>query len=349
MDEIKKTILQIAPRGQGGISTVVKSILNTELADKYRIIWIPTTNNKSRIIPFLKSVISCLRLKQNCVLAHIHTASKGSYYRKSIIARILAYKKIPYVIQIHGGGFRDFYNRANKIVKSNIKNTLSRSKSIILLTDDWLGFMHELNVSNKTVVIPNFTRIPTKIADNRKDPYKLLFIGKIVKSKGVYDLVKAIDLLVKEYNIKNLKCLIAGDGEIKKVKKYISTLKLDKYIDVLGWCDEKEKEKLYLASNVFVLPSYYESFGLVLIEAMSYMLPIVSTKAGAIPSVVIDGEDGFLVDVGDYFSIAAKIKTLYDNNDFSSRMGQNGRNHVIHDYSEASFCSKLDHIYSDID
>ena len=87
----------------------------------------------------------------------------------------------------------------------------------------------------------------------------------------------------------------------------------------------KDKEDIYRNSDIFVFPSKCEPFGLVLLEAMAYGLPIVSTKGGSIPYVVKDGENAFLAEVDDINDIADKIELLINNKNLRKKFGSTGR------------------------
>ena len=85
-----------------------------------------------------------------------------------------------------------------------------------------------------------------------------------------------------------------------------------------------DKERYWQMADVFVLPTYNETFGLVIVEAMQYRLPIVSTDEGGIPDVVIDGQNGFICKRKDAVSLANAIERLIVDEALRNTMGEEG-------------------------
>jgi len=154
--------------------------------------------------------------------------------------------------------------------------------------------------------------------------------------------------LVKEKNIAWLNVILAGDGDIESIQKLIDNKGLSNIVHTTGWIDGLKKSQLLAESHLVVLPSYFESFGLSLIEGMSYEKPVIGTRSGSIPNVVNDREDGFLINAGDVNDLAEKIYLLYANSELRKVMGQNARKHAIEKYSEEAFCLKLENVYNNI-
>lgn len=135
----------------------------------------------------------------------------------------------------------------------------------------------------------------------------LITVGSLTKQKGHEFLIKAMKELIKDYP--NLILLIIGKGELReKLEKEIKSFNLEKNIFLLGY---KENLKEYLsASDIFVLPSLWEGFGLVIAEAMASGLPVVSTRIFGVMDIIQDRENGFLAEARDSNSLAEKIRYI---------------------------------------
>lgn len=354
---MKNVILQIGPKGLGGIDTVISMICNSNLNKKFNIIRIATQEHKLWMMDYLKSILSCLKIfkTQNInLIVHIHLASTGSFYRKCFIASLCKRYNIPYIIHLHGACFESFYSNSNKLLKSAISKMFFESCAVIVLTPNWTNFMKKLGVLNQCHIIGNPVRLPERtkniILDNAEflDKVNILFLGRLGKRKGTFDLINAIPFVKEKIGNQKFSLILAGDGDIDTCKKMCKDLNIEKDVQIVGWVNETAKENLFLQTDILVLPSYHESFGLSLIEAMSYAIPIVASTGGSIPEVVDDRKDGYLVEPGDISDLADKLVLLIENKELRLTLGQNGRDHVEREFCEELFCKKLSDLYDSI-
>ena len=140
----------------------------------------------------------------------------------------------------------------------------------------------------------------------KNSPINLVAIGQLIKAKNFLNLIKAIDILVNQ-NKQKLKLLILGDGEERVVmEESIKSYNLENSIFLPGWVDDPIP---YLRlSDLLILSSDYEGFGLVILEALSVGVNVVSTNCKTGPSEILkDGEFGFLCKVANAPSLANSI------------------------------------------
>lgn len=264
---MKKRIFQFGPKldQKGGIVTVIDSIMKLNFPDEFSIENIGTTNANNKVYEFLKSISYTLKklINKEIDIAHIHVASNGSFYRKSIIALICKFFKVPVIIHIHGGYFKEFYKSMNKTTKKYFFYVLKKIDNVIVLTESWKEFFSQFLDEKKIYVVSNFTFVPkvkNSQLSNKKEKIEILFLGKLGKVKGTYDLIDAAEIL-KNRDLK-FKIILAGDGEIEKCKDKIKQKGLSECVNVIGWINKEQKEKYLKNSDILVLPSYFESFGL---------------------------------------------------------------------------------------
>ncbi len=141
-------------------------------------------------------------------------------------------------------------------------------------------------------------------------PIKLLYVGTLASHKGIRDLIQAVNLLPKGYYILNL---VGEDKSDGLLKKEVERLKLEKYINFIGYISQRDKLlNFYRNSDIFILPSFTEGTPRVLYEAMSQSLPIITTTVGGIPLFLEDKKSAYFVGVGKPEEIAAAILQIVE-------------------------------------
>jgi len=164
------------------------------------------------------------------------------------------------------------------------------------------------------------------------------FLGVATYGKGVFHLVQALERLWAQGHDSYL--IIAGtlvDEFVYFYNRLPPTTR--RRVLLLGRIDSQTKRDLLAATNVFVLPSRIDSFGIAYLEAWAYSKPVIGARAGGVPDVIEDGVDGLLVEFGDVEGLAAAIEALLADPARAQAMGQRGRAKVEARYT-------WDHIYA---
>jgi len=168
-----------------------------------------------------------------------------------------------------------------------------------------------------------------KVGENVKDKENLhlLFVGYITSRKGVDTLIDSFRILVMDYGINNLILDLVGDTTrdpsfFREISHSCENAGIKDKVRIHGRVASDELERLYAMADIFVFPSLWEGFGMVLIEAMYNRLPIVATNAGAIPFLVNDGQNGILVPARDPEKLAISIKKLIESPELRRSYGE---------------------------
>jgi len=228
------------------------------------------------------------------------------------------------------------------------KFILKNSDVILPHTEYEKGLLKKIGADeNKMILLPNIVDVsvfkPLIKKKNKKRKEKtVLYVSHIMESKG-YDKVIEFARHNPDINF-----IIIGHGDPPDEEIMRSAVKNNKNIIWKKDLKLKELVKWYNKADVFVLPSYYEAFGRVIAEAMACGLPVVSTRVGGIPEVVVDGETGFLVNYGEWDEMERKIKQLLNDDKLRKKMGRNGRNHVVKNFSKEIILNKLERIYGSV-
>lgn len=179
----------------------------------------------------------------------------------------------------------------------------------------------------RTDVIEELEKIPVQ------EDSVILCVGHCIPRKGIIYLIEAFSRISRN----NFKLCIVGKTD-KDVKYYqdiqalVDKFKLSQNILLLSRVDQETLISLYKRAIFFVLPSLKEGFGIVLLEAMYYGLPIITTNVSAMPELVIHGENGLLVNPANSEDLAQAISTLIENPELCQKMSESGRKRIDENY-----------------
>ncbi len=312
---------------------------------------------------FFYSLSISLKLKKiNADIVHIHNFSQFvpviRFFNKNI--KIILHMHCEWLSQLD-----------KKIIRRRIKKTDKIIGCSKYISDKIAEVFPEF--SYKIQSLPNGTNIPESISeDNIKanTTKKILFVGRISPEKGVHTLLSALNKVVNE--IPDVQLDLAGSIKTAP-KEYIISLdsnpyvkNLDKFYNQESYFDKlnsmlynfaKEKvtfhqhldytklKNLYEQADLLVNPSLSESFGMAVIEANSYGVPVIVTKTGGMVELVNDGFNGYKVNPDDPDALASMIIYLLNNDEERKRLGQNGKTIVTDLYNWDKITSDLEKIY----
>jgi glycosyltransferase involved in cell wall biosynthesis len=198
--------------------------------------------------------------------------------------------------------------------------------------------------------LPNFTLLEPleKVLERNKGLAKqnensIVFVGRASYEKGITKLLEAVKLINTPYRL----YLITGGPEIPAVYEKIKELELSEKVSVLGPFSYEETKSYYGLADVVVVPSVWiESFCLVGIEAMANAKPVVAFRTGGIPDWLVDGETGFLAELGNTPELASKIETMLTNKEAAKQYGLAGYKRVSELYRNEVYLTQLMKIYT---
>ena len=347
MKEKVKVLEVIDSLGSGGAESLLKNfvleakknrLLNIEIATLYSnaifkkeienagiSIWDLGLTFKFNLMGVIELIKLIKKRKYNIIHVHLFPADVFA-----AIASLFLPRNIKWIFSEHGAHNR---RRTLKIFKILDNFTYSRyskivcvSKQVELVLLNWIP-----SNKGKTKVIPNAVPIPKFLNPYSVKTYDILFVGRLTKQKSVEILLRAIKILKNKYS-KNLKIAIVGDGELKENLNNLTVeLGVNREVKFLGV--RKDVKELMVSSKIFVLPSRWEGFGLVIIEAMSNMLPVIATNVGGIPELIEDGKDGILVPPENPKALARAISNLLENEELREKLSQTAYKKVREKYS----------------
>ncbi|GAB4043913.1 glycosyltransferase [Spirosoma litoris] len=237
------------------------------------------------------------------------------------------FKKVCY--HFHAAGISEVYPMLNAVERKVVKMALSNADLTISSSsynpEDGAFFN-----GKKNIIIPlGIPDICTFEKTKKQKNINILFVGLLNSTKGEMILLDAIKLL-KNVNMQ-VRLSLAGKFETDAYRNFffqkVVDYGLQNYVEYIGVISGDAKRQAFTSADIFCFPSYFisESFGIVLLEAMQYQLPIIATKWRGIQSIVEDGSNGYLIDIKNSEQLAERIGFLIKNEDIRSQMGYNAR------------------------
>ncbi|MDD5072012.1 MAG: glycosyltransferase family 4 protein [Patescibacteria group bacterium] len=231
--------------------------------------------------------------------------------------------KIGLEIQIHG--FEKFFGWRKMIAKfviprADAVRTVSQRLKKELVSN--FGVKEE-----KITVVPIYVERVTHNVERvtHNDKFIFLTVGRLVPVKNIEMQIEALATIVKQFP--GTKLLVVGDGaERKKLEQICCALCVARYVTFLGW--QSDLEKFYAQADALLLTSNYEGWGMVIIEAASFGLPIIMTDVGCAGEVIKNGESGIIIPVGGRKELEEAMRRIMGDENLRKRLGEGAKRAV---------------------
>ncbi|WP_423479102.1 glycosyltransferase family 4 protein [Priestia megaterium] len=336
------------------MSTVVNQILESSL--EKQIVYIPTHYNGNKVVKsflFLMSISKIVfwMFHKELNIVHIHMSEKGSFFRKYIVFKISKCFSKKIILHTHGADFEDFYLNSSSTVKNKIRKLLRGVDIVIALGEKWKEKIFSIEKDSNVLVLRNAISIPSaeNLSNYNSSQFNILFLGVLIKRKGVYELLEGFKQFVNdlsENEKKNVSLVMAGSGEEEAfLKQLIGEYNLEGNVKLTGWINTQEKERLLSQSQLFILPSYNEGLPMAILEAMSYGLPIVSTDVGSVDEAVHHHQNGYLIEKKDIVAIYDSLNQIYRSNSLWNTFSDNSRYLAEKEFDLNNYYKNLRQIY----
>lgn len=263
---------------------------------------------------------------------------------------------LPTVVHLHGSEFKAFYRSQCFIMKALIKYSLSKVQRAIVLDGTLIDVFDDILRARKVEVIPNGIEALCDSTSDKKTPVDtdevtVTYLGTLKHRKGFLELLYSVPSVLE--SAPNARFVFAGESvdppTDKKAKKFIEDNLLQDKVEFVGPVFEQEKADLLDSSDIFCFPPVRaEGQPLVILEAMSCGLPVISTNLGAIPSLVSDGETGYLVDPEDRISLTDRMVKLIQDPTKRTDMGKRGREKFEGEYTKDRWARQLSELFHEV-
>lgn len=246
----------------------------------------------------LKKFIKNSNVEYDIIHSHgaVHTGYAGVMNSK--------FYNIKSIVTCHGSDI-SFYPNLNKKIHKVVSETLHKSNYLISISFALKTMIK--NIFNIETVKPLYIGIDMekfKLSNREADvPKKILFIGNVIKSKGVLDLLQAYSQLKNKYNVSLTIC--GNNQELKQLEDEYSD------VDFLGSVYNSDIPNIISNHDILILPSHREGLGLVLLEALSVGRPVLGSNVGGIPEVIKTGLNGYLFEPKNSLDLIDKFELIY--------------------------------------
>jgi glycosyltransferase involved in cell wall biosynthesis len=342
-----------------GFSTHVNMLIASDLAEKFDLIHFQVGSegrHETGLKSFVRLVFSPFELvffvlRHRPAVVHINTGlDQKAYWRDLVYLLLVKLMGRRVVYQIHGGPFpRDFFSGSILLTRI-LKQALLISDAVTVLSSGELAAYRAFDARINVHLVPNAID-PSGINDqprvfNRDRPLRLVYIGRLVRTKGLFEIIDALVLLKNQG--RHFHFTVAGGGaDDIELRSATTKAGLDNHVEFLGSVFGEPKNRLWLESDIFVFPTYFEGLPYALLEAMAAGCVPVTTPVAAIPDVIEDGLHGLLIPSQDPQRLASAIARLDDNREQLVKMAGSCREHILKQYTVTRLAADFEKIYSD--
>jgi glycosyltransferase involved in cell wall biosynthesis len=335
------------------MAAVLRGLLASPLGQRYDLEMIVTYRSSQplvRVLAFLEGIGRLVRwsLRRGPRVIHIHTAARGSLYRKAVYVFLGRLLRRPVLLHIHAGrgDIEVFAARLGPVRRRLIESSLRAATRVLAVSGETaLATERCFGVENIGVVPNAAPPVPANLRGDgaREGDGGVLYLGGFANPvKGGEVLVEAVASLAPEFPATPF--VIAGPGV---PPAGLADIPSDANVNWVGWLDEEEKNAELEQCAVFVLPSISEGLPVALLEAMAWGKAIVATRVGGVPEVIDDGVEGVIVAPGDPASLAAALRRLLEDPELRRRLGRAARLRA-ESLNQVDVCDRLDAIYMEV-
>ena len=328
-------LISIYKPNVGGIVTHVDNLMKYS-KNEFRVL----TYKKFISLPFFRAfgfvVFGFVEgIKEDYDVIHAHYAVP-----QGLLGALLKHiKRKPLITTLHGSDVTILARRP--FTRILVKYVLNTSDRVITVSEFLRGEILKLGIAEEKVRVI-YGGVPED--EGPEEPFdikgkNILFVGSLVRQKGVDILLKAFKSVKKDID-SNL--IIVGDGKKRKALERLAGARNLKDVYFLG--SKRDLKSIFKKSSVLVLPSREEGFGLVLLEAMANGVPVVASDTGGIPEIIEDGKNGLLFKTGDFEDLSCKVARILEEDELKDALIEKGRE-TVKRFRWENMANEVDKIY----
>jgi glycosyltransferase involved in cell wall biosynthesis len=346
----KVLLLSPLPPPEGGIATWTLRIMETEAFSAVNLSHVNTAIRRghsgmsgSLLKRAYQSVGTIPKFLWICIsnrpdVVHVTVSGFPGYYRDILYVLIASILRIKIILNLHFGDVASITSDVPSLVRPLVHFSLRSAWCIAPLSTPMLVALKGLNIAHAKV-IPNFVDVQPELnvqssASDDFESLRLLYVGWLIPAKGIVELLEAVQK-VERVNLTLIGPSLSQyvNGNAAWVDDLIRDRGLGDRVTYLGRMDTDRTRSAFREHDALILPSHQEGFPYVVLEGMEAGIPVIATKVGAIPEIIRDELDGYLIDVKDVESMAQRITDLRDDSAKRTSMGKSARLRAIEQFS----------------
>lgn len=357
----KKKIALFSPSLQAvsGVSTHVQMLFASDLARDFELLHFQVGSEgrrESALQTLLRYVFSPLQLalfllRTRPDIVHVNTTLNSKAYWRDLIylvvARLLGRRVVN---QIHAGPMPQDFFQGNALLTWVLRRFLVSSDVVTILSSAELAAYRRFDSRINVHLVPNGID-PVGLVDQKRSyntnmPLRLVYVGRLVRYKGLFEVIDALRAL--KHAGRDFRLSIAGEGpDQHELAAATEKAGLNDRVQFLGSVFGVEKNRLWLRSDLFLFPTSIEGLPYSLLEAMAAGCVPITSPVAAIPDVMRDGEHGLFVPPEDAQALARAVASLDDDRQSLVRMAEAARRRVLERYTVVRVADDFRNIYND--
>jgi glycosyltransferase involved in cell wall biosynthesis len=294
-------------------------------------------------------------LRRQPNLAHYALASGWAMEKSLVFLAAARWMGAYTVAHLHGGAFLHFWDCLPTWRKWWALRVLRRLDGLVVLSEGWkraivqtLGLPEDRVFVVHNPIDKGFESAALEMPVERAAPL-VLCLGVMEKAKGIWDILTAADMLRAQCKVQFVLAGPEREPDIhRKVKAFIDTHSLQETVCLRGVVWGQDKIELFRKASIFLLPSYFENFPLVVLEAAAAGSALVTTPVGAIPEFFEHGVSALFVEPGKPDQIAEAIQWLVEHPDERVRLGRAAREVFTTRLGRDKIMADMDRVYQAI-
>lgn len=323
--------------GYGGQMAVASSLLASEFGRYFTIVPLSTTPKKlPGPPPMLRLAIVARRVAQFSMLLPqvdavlVFGAGALSLMEKGVMCMLARAAGKGVVLRLSSGDLPELCDR-HPMLKRFLRATLASAHVVISQGPFWTGYFAQFpEATGKILEIVNGIPLPPPGVTAGRGlgrGARIGFVGSMDRAKGIYDAIAMLQRLRHRFPDVEL-VMAGGGGELSELRRQVRAAGLQGAVWTPGWVDRADIYPLLRSLDVFILPSYFEGLPNAVLEAMAAERPVVATRVGSLADVVVQGETGYLFDVGDVDALVDRVGRLLADPERAAAMGRAGAQRV---------------------
>lgn len=352
-----------------GLPIMLKILVDSEMRDvDMRHLRIVLSTNESQVGKFRwGKLFRLVRVIWQIIWARIVQAPEIMYFAPAAASRtsmlrdvvILCSTRFLFpktVFHYHASGHSRLYERLPRWQKWFFRRAFFNAEGAIRLSE-LTPEDGKLLKARREYIVPNGIDDPCAEIAPRCDgefsndrPLRLLFIALLCEPKGLLILLDACGRLAQRGVPFHLDVMgrFESDEFEARVRKRIAELNIEEQVAFLGVVTGEEKFKVFRRSDVHVHPTFFDTFPVVLLEAMACGLPVVASRWSGIPSIVDDGQTGFIVPPHNPEAVADRVEELAASAQLRQQMGQAGREKFLREFTVPCHIERMRQVFLDL-
>lgn len=348
MGKKKVLIVGSARESSGGVASVIRLLEKMPIWEKYNCYWLGTQiqrNHAWKIWYAMKAYFIAFFIIWRYDIVHFHTVPNISMKIQLPIFLLALAGRKKIILHLHVGNQLE----QEKVLRFKLfRWCMNKSDVIVLLANRFKKMIenHYFDIKTPVNVIYNPCE-QVDVIPYQKHEKTILFAGIFAYNKAADILIDAFYIVHKKHPDWKLQLLGSGPDQSlyeEKIKHY----QLTQSVEIPGYLTGDKKKSYFQKAGIYALCSYLEGFPMVVLEAWSYGVPIVTTPVGGMPDVIVEGSNSLVFNFGNTNELAEKLDILMCDDKLRENMSEFSKKYVSNHFSLSVINDQIEHLYNNL-